>query len=88
LASKTQTSTVDIHSNIVRLSEVTQSTVLAMERSNEAAQLGIVQVREVSSSLEARTSKFDELDTVNASVASPTEQKKPVVKTLIAALFM
>ncbi|MCG7490409.1 methyl-accepting chemotaxis protein [Vibrio sp. Of14-4] len=76
LATKTQNSTIDIQSNISRLSEVTLSTVHSMERSNLSAQEGIKLVSDVSSNLRDLSSKIDELATINATVAAATEEQK------------
>ncbi|NOH71210.1 methyl-accepting chemotaxis protein [Vibrio pectenicida] len=76
LATKTQNSTVDIQSNISRLSEVTRSTVNSMERSNHSAQEGINLVNGVSVNLRNLSAKIDELATINATVAAATEEQK------------
>lgn len=76
LATKTQNSTVDIQSNITRLSEVTRTTVSSMERSNLSAQEGINLVNDVSNNLRDLSSKIDELATINATVAAATEEQK------------
>ncbi len=76
LATKTQNSTIDIQSNISRLSEVTLSTVNSMERSNLSAQEGIKLVSDVSSNLRDLSSKIDDLATINATVAAATEEQK------------
>ncbi|MBU2899048.1 methyl-accepting chemotaxis protein [Vibrio hepatarius] len=76
LATKTQNSTVDIQSNISRLSEVTRSTVNSMERSNLSAQEGINLVNDVSINLRNLSTKIDELATINATVAAATEEQK------------
>lgn len=76
LASQTQNSAVDIQSYIARLQDVTTSTVQRMERSNISAEEGVKLVNEVSQDLTVLSQKVDELSTINATVASATEQQK------------
>nr|WP_284676573.1 methyl-accepting chemotaxis protein [Vibrio sinus] len=76
LASKTQNSTIEIQTNITRLEEVTISSVNSMERSNLSAQKGVTLVQNVSEDLTVLSQKIDELSTINATVASATEEQK------------
>ncbi|MDN3612071.1 methyl-accepting chemotaxis protein [Vibrio ostreicida] len=76
LATKTQNSTVDIQNNILKLTNVTDSTVNSMQSSNVSAQEGINLVNEVSNNLKDLSVSVEELSTINATVSAATEEQK------------
>lgn len=76
LATRTQQSTVEIQQNIGSLTSVAGEAVNSMERASISAQDGIQLVDEVSASLDSLLTGIEELDTINLTVASASEEQK------------
>ena len=76
LATRTQQSTVEIQQNIGSLTSVAGEAVNSMDRASISAQDGIQLVDEVSASLDSLLTGIEELDTINLTVASASEEQK------------
>jgi methyl-accepting chemotaxis protein len=76
LATRTQQSTVEIQQNIDSLTSVAGEAVNSMDRASISAQDGIQLVDEVSASLDSLLTGIEELDTINLTVASASEEQK------------
>jgi methyl-accepting chemotaxis protein len=76
LATRTQQSTVEIQQNIGSLTSVANEAVNTMERASVSAQDGIQLVDEVTASLDGLLTGIKELDQINITVASASEEQK------------
>ena len=76
LATRTQQSTIEIQQNIGSLTSVAGEAVNSMERASISAQDGIQLVDEVTASLDGLLTGINELDKINLTVASASEEQK------------
>ena len=76
LATRTQQSTIEIQQNIGSLTSVAGEAVNSMERASISAQDGIQLVDEVTTSLDGLLTGINELDKINLTVASASEEQK------------
>jgi methyl-accepting chemotaxis protein len=83
LATRTQQSTVEIQQNIASLTAVAGQSVNSMERASISAQDGIQLVDEVTASLGSLLTGIKELDKINITVASASEEQKYTCDSII-----
>ena len=76
LATRTQQSTIEIQQNIGSLTAVADEAVNSMERASISAQDGIQLVDEVTASLDGLLVGIKELDQINITVASASEEQR------------
>jgi methyl-accepting chemotaxis protein len=78
LAQRTQESTQEIEDMILRVQSGTRHVVEVMESGRQRAQAGVVQATSAGNSLDAITSTVQEINDLNAHIASATEEQTSV----------
>jgi methyl-accepting chemotaxis protein len=82
LASRTQNSTAEIQEMITRLQSGAHSAVSAMEAGREKAQDGVAQANKAGKALERITSSVDQINNMNAQIATAAEEQTSVAEEI------
>ena len=82
LATRTQTSTEEISSTIVRLQSMTHEAVTAMDVSKQLSEQSVASAKEGLTALEAITTQMRQIEDMNLQIASTTEEQSATTEEL------